>query len=231
MSTSTSRIILAAGAVAALALSGCGAVRSLPFAASAGPGEIALYGGRLTVAGAEGYCPDRDASRPGEGFAILAACPLVGGDGPMPATDAFVTVQAGAPGSAGVAGNEPGLATLLTSPEGIALLSASGNPDAVTVTDVERSDGLVAVRFADATTRRPGLAPTEWRAFLDLQGRLTTVSVRGFDRAPLSPSAGAALLRETVAALRAANPGAAGGMDAAAAPQVAVSFSDAGWQE
>ena len=191
-------------AVACLLLAACDP------AAPAGPPvtALSLMGGAVTVQGPEGYCIDRAASRTATGLAVLSPCAVMAG-GPQTAAadiDGFVTVQIGAAGSAAVEGAERPLADLLMAAPGAALLSTSGEADGVRVVQVDRGDGLVAVRFTDAAPPPvPGLGPEEWRAFLDLRGRLVTVGVRGSVRAPLTGVAAQQLLYDTVAVLRRVN--------------------------
>jgi hypothetical protein len=65
---------------------------------------------------------------------------------------------------------------------------------------------VVVVRFSDqAPAAIAGLEPVEWRAFLDIRGRLTTISLRGFARAPLPAEQGLRLLSQAIGAMRQAN--------------------------
>jgi hypothetical protein len=95
---------------------------------------------------------------------------------------------------------------LLSTAAGVALLSSTGNPGAITVDALETGSNLVIVHFTD-TSAPPanGLEQSEWRAFLDIGGRLTTVTVRGFERAPMSLGDGQALLLQAVGVLVEAN--------------------------
>ena len=62
------------------------------------------------------------------------------------------------------------------------------------------------MRFTDtAPPLVRGLERVEWRAFLDLRGRLTTVSLRGFTRALVGQARGLKPMAEALATLRAAN--------------------------
>jgi hypothetical protein len=171
-----------------------------------GTRSLGLYGGAVTVRGPEGYCVDPAASRPDSGFAVMGACGLLVAAGVMPATDGFITVQVGAAGTATVAGSEGDLAALLRTPQGAALLTDAGNARTVTLGQIDRGEGLVSVRFADsAPPPVEGLMQEEWRAFLDLDDRLVTIGVRGYERAPLTAGQAQGLLYGTVEALRRAN--------------------------
>ncbi len=193
---------VAAGGVA-LALGACD-----PAPEAGGVSAVSLFGGAVRVQGPEGYCIDPEASRARSGFAVLAGCGLLEPGDAMPVHDGFLTVQFGEDGSAGVAGREATLRSLLGAPSGAALLSRSGDAASVAVERVEVGRGIVIVDFTDAAGGGPeGLGPREWRAFLDIGGRMATVSLRGFVRAPLAADAGRRLLSQAIAALRAANRG------------------------
>ncbi len=167
---------------------------------------LSVLEGAVSVRGPEGYCVDLQSSRASSGFAVLAGCALVSDAALMPAIEGLITVQIGAAGSASVAGAEPELAALLRTAQGAQLLSAAGNPASVQVDRVDRAEGVVVVRFSDAApARTAGLEPLEWRAFLDIRGRLTTISLRGFERAPVLAEQGLRLLSQAIGALRAAN--------------------------
>jgi len=68
-------------------------------------------------------------------------------------------------------------------------------------------DDEVFLRFRDrAPAVVAGLEQAEWRAFLDVNGHLTTIGVRGLARAPMSPDRGLRLLEQAIRAVRSANP-------------------------
>ena len=88
----------------------------------------------------------------------------------------------------------------------MALLSSNLQPEAILVDTVIQAEGVVLVRFADTAPRLVrGLERVEWRACLDLRGRLTTVSLRGLTRAPVGQARGLELIAKASATLRAAN--------------------------
>ncbi len=194
------------GALAiAVTMASCGGIGGLT-----GDGEgqrsIALLGGAVQAAGPDNFCVDRRSSRARDGFALLAPCRLLTGEGEGVPGLALITVQAGASGTASVAGSEPVFEAFLKSAEGAALLSASGDASAITLRRTRANGGIVTA-FFDDTNPPPiaGTQPTEWRGFVDINGRLVTVSLRGLADAPLSVSVGDALLRQALAALQAAN--------------------------
>lgn len=167
---------------------------------------LSLLDGAVSVRGPDGYCVDQQSSRPSSGFAVLAGCALVSDAAMMPSLEGLITVQIGSANSASVSGSEAELAGILRASQGAQLLSAAGDGASVEVARVDRAEGVVVVRFSDATPApMPGLEPLEWRAFLDIRGRLATISLRGFDRAPIPAEQGLRLLSQAIGALRAAN--------------------------
>lgn len=175
-------------------------------ACTAGPPvrSMALVGGDVTVTTPAGYCVDGSASKPRAGFAVIAPCSTLGTGDAAPAVLGLATVQVGPADSGSVAGAEPAWRDLLNSDSGAALLSAVGRSDTVTVLGSQVQANAVKVHFADtAPPPMAGLQADEWRAFLDMNGRLVTVAVRGPARAPLQDGTGAWLLDSVLKGLRA----------------------------
>lgn len=192
------RTVLSLGLMAAL-----GACVAL---GTGGVQSLAVAGGAVTVQGPEGYCVDTRVSRPSRGFAALASCALISDIAVVPGIEGLITVQVGSAGSAIVEGAEQDLARILRSETGAALLASDGAPSSVVMDRVETSAGLVIVHFTDrAPPAIDGLEQLEWRAFLDINGRLVTIGVRGFQRAPLTPAEGLRLLNRAAYSLRLAN--------------------------
>jgi hypothetical protein len=171
-----------------------------------GSRSFAVLGGAVVVRGPEGYCVDPVASRADTGFAVMGECGLIAASGLIPTADGFITVQVGPSGSAIVEGSEAELAALLRSQRGAALLSDDGASGDIRIDQLDRGDGLIAVHFIDrGAPPVEGLVSDEWRVFMDVQGRLTTISVRGYERSPLTSAQAQALLYGAVDGMRRAN--------------------------
>lgn len=181
----------------ALLLAGCGAAEAprLALVDRAPRTAQALHGGAVVVRGPAGYCIDPGATSPRDGLAALAACARLGGPGARPATDGYLTVEVGPAGSASVAGNEVALARILGGAEGLSRLATPGGTVAVS----ETAPGLVILRLEGAD------GDVEWRAYLDVAGRLASVDFQGPRAAPPEPVAALRLLEAAVIALQAAN--------------------------
>jgi hypothetical protein len=168
---------------------------------------LSLLDGAAVAQGPSGFCVRPEVSRPETGFAVMAPCP--GAEGPtvgsLPAT--LLTVQFGPVGSASVDGAEAQMVDLLRSVEGFRLLSFFGRPETVTILSTDTRPGLVLLRLRDdAPPLAPGLSAQELRAFVDIDGRLTTVTLRELDRGEVAERNSEDLVIDTIAALRAANP-------------------------
>ena len=61
---------------------------------------LPLVDGSVIAAVPEGYCIETGASRPVDGFAVMAACTVLAWQGPLPALNGVVTVQVAEAGSA-----------------------------------------------------------------------------------------------------------------------------------
>lgn len=167
---------------------------------------LALYGGEVIAAVPEGYCIETKASNARTGFAVMVACEVIAGETDRPRLNGFVTVQVGAAGSGIVASDPDGFASFLSSTAGESLLSVNGSAGTVTVGRVTQTQGGVTVRFTDQSAPPvAGLGTTEWRAFVDIKGRLTTIAVRGLAGDPLSASEGQSLLESVLRSMLANN--------------------------
>ncbi|MBE0412008.1 dihydroxy-acid dehydratase [Yoonia sp.] len=164
--------------------------------------SIALLGGEIVVTPPAGYCVDPSAGRAADGFAVIAACASLSEEGALPSVIGVATVQVGPPNSGIAYGEESGLRDLLVSDAGAKLLSATGNGDTITVVGSQVSGRVVSVHFNDiGPPPLTGLQSEEWRAFLNMNGRLVTVAVRGPESAPLTDGTGAWLLNMMVKSL------------------------------
>ena len=194
---------------AAVLLAGCAEIGMLgaPTPPTPPTPALALYGGDVIAAVPEGYCIETKASKARSGFAVMVACEVIALETDRPRLNGFATVQVGPAGSAIVANDPNGFEAFLSSTAGESLLSVNGTASTVTVGGVKQTSGAVTVRFSDqAAPPVAGLQTTEWRAFVDIKGRLVTIAVRGLAAQPLSASQGQTLLESVLAAMLVNNP-------------------------
>lgn len=189
----------------ATALAGCNL--ALPGQSNSDPvSRLDLVGGDVVAAGPRDYCVDARMSRPSDGLALMAACSVLTGEGAVPWRNAVIAMQVGPKGSAVVSGGETALRDFLKTDAGRALLSVSGDGEAIEIRRAASSAGLVTVIFSDSGPALiPGTQMQEWRGFVDLDGRLVTVGLRGLAEDPLTEAAGLSLLRDAVSAVTRAN--------------------------
>jgi len=193
-------------ACAALALAGCepsgGGFSFLSGPAGPVVTRAELLDGAVVVATPAGYCIDKSATRAEAGFAVEASCALVARGGAAPRYDGLITIQVGDAESAIVTGQEKTLRNFLKSDEGKQLLAGNGPIRGLSVGRTGIWGHVVEVYLNSAPQGGfEGFQPVEWRAFLDLGGRLVTVRLRGYDRAPLSFEQGQTLLRAAIDAM------------------------------
>ncbi len=193
--------------VASLFLSSCEQVGfelpAMPFAPSAAQDSAAAFLGLATVKAPEGFCIARQASQLATGFAVIVPCNTLESSRDLPPHLGFITVQLDGRGTAAIAGSEDALLDVLRSDQVKALLN---DPPVREVLETDADDGAVAVHYRiDSTERTENLSNDVWRLFGDIDGRLATVSLRGFKDAPLSVDDGRTLLYRTLRVLRDAN--------------------------
>lgn len=181
---------------------------------------LALLGGDVRVRGPEGYCIDQSASNARRGFVVMAGCGVVSAGTPvMPSLNGLITVQFGDAGTASVTGNEDAFAEFLKSETGRSVLAANGDiATVIEVATIADRAGVLA-RFVD--TSGPSIAGTsgpQWRGFLDINGRLATVTVLSLDYDDLNRGQGERLLIVAMAELAEVNAPAAQAVTVTKAP-------------
>ncbi|MDU8944445.1 hypothetical protein [Ovoidimarina sediminis] len=165
----------------------------------------------IVIAAPPGYCIDREASRvkdSGGAFVLLGSCAAISrnASAPRPLTPGLLTVtvsDAPVPLSDDQIGTA--LGRFFNTPEGRAILSRSGNANAVDILDTDVSQNALILHFTDESVAQLGLSPEHWRALFRLDGRLVTVAVSGFDDLPMTSSEGLATLRSMTDQIRAAS--------------------------
>jgi len=176
-------------------------------ATSEGIRTLALLDGSVRARGPDGYCIDQLASDAQTGFVVMAGCALLSEEAAiMPTPDALITIQFGDEGSASITDNEDAFAGFLESEAGRALLAQDGEASSVEAVSTISDRAGVLARFEDSSGPTfSGTTGSQWRGFLDVGGRLTTVSVLSFDRNVLSLAEGERLLVIAMAELAEVN--------------------------
>jgi hypothetical protein len=159
------------------------------------PASIILAG--LKVTGPSGFCPVQDSrQRVGEAeFAALAPCS--GMPGPILAT---TIGEAGS--SEGISLAASVLRPYFETVEGQSALRGAGNRDLISVHEVTDVSGAVVLRLTRESNGRSG---DSWRALMQIDGRLITLSVRPRHGEAMSITEGQRLIGRFVRAMRGAN--------------------------
>lgn len=205
-----------------LAVSGC-----VPGFGSGGrqpaPVSVAVTSDLVTVTGPQGFCVDPTAlNETGDSaFVLLGNCAAISSErrAPQPDVPAVLTATVSAPSEGGGLIDDPEtLDAFVRSDEGRALLSRSGDPESVTILQTEPVGALFLLQ-ARETGGSPiaGVQPTYWRAYIDLDERLATLTVLALDERPLADLESRALLMAFSGAVLTANGAATGVIDDTAA--------------
>ncbi len=210
MSTWISRtgVALAAGlALAACQPGGFGAPAAVTRA-------MTVSDGAVMVAGPQGYCIDRGASRDGpEGaFVLFGTCAALAGSraAGQPSQPVVLTVSVlpGAPEEGALSENFEALARFFRSAPGRAALSRSGEAEAVSVEEIAAAGEVLYLRLHDSSASEgQAVEPEYWRAILALDGRIVTLSALGLKDRPQTSGEKRRALKALVAKIRAANSG------------------------
>lgn len=155
----------------------------------------------VVVAGPPGFCVDPSARRDGrESFVLLGSCASIARDpdGATPEIPGLMTVVVSSERNAitDIPGRADMLAGFFRSKAGRAALSRTGRAESVEVFDIRQDGRALFIRARD-TSDGPllGMSQEYWRALLDVNGHLVTVSLIGFEDRPISPEDGLRLVR------------------------------------
>ncbi|MEM9709224.1 MAG: hypothetical protein AAF871_10570 [Pseudomonadota bacterium] len=158
------------------------------------------------MAGPPGYCVDPSGLRETveATFVLLGSCAVLSEGGLRTAPDQpgvlTVLISAEEDGSSLSVASEDELRSFFDGAEGRAALSPDGRAESILILETRVDDGQVYVRARDMSPLRPdGVDREYWRALFELNGRLVTATLLGFEVDPLEPEEGL----ETLTALTA----------------------------
>lgn len=167
----------------------------------AAPETVAVADDTVIVAGPPGYCVDPSAVRDsGAGaFVLLGSCASISRDAgkPRPEMPGLLTVSVSPQVNPSVDAAQmlEALSAHVRTPEGRAVLSRSGDPEAVEILETQMSNGVLYIRARDrGRGLTNALEDDYWRALLAVRDRLITASVVGFSRQPMSRSDGLSIV-------------------------------------
>ena len=195
------------GALAALVLvAGCDP-ESMG-AGSATREKVTVAGRSVTIAAPPGLCVDQGSTRvdAAGAFVLMRDC-ADGAEARPPRTALTASVSSGGLTGEGDAAADSlaDLQAFIETPDGLALVGRSGRSDRVRVLAQTVSSDVLFVLVEDRGPQPiAGLDRSFWRAFLEVNGRMTVLSALGF--AGSDPQRGLDELAELASAIRGANP-------------------------
>lgn len=211
--------VLRAGAfvLAGLLLAGCDpATMAAMSGNSPSRAKVTVAGRPVVIAAPPGFCIDAPSTTmtSAGAFVLMSDCALLGAQssrtGATPVGAALTaSVSSGGLGGEGddAAASLDDLQDFLDTPDGRALVGRSGRADRVRILSRQQKGDVLYVLVEDRGQQPiAGIDPRFWRAFLEVNGRMTVLSVIGFEGT--GPGLQDALneLAATAAAIRAANP-------------------------
>lgn len=192
---------------ALLAVAGCNP--DMMAAGSPSRQTVTVAGRAVTIAAPPGLCIDTASTRTDTAgaFVLMRDCGN-GADERPPRTSLTASVSSGGLTGEGDAGADSlaDLRDYLATADGLALVGRSGRARGVRVLDEKLTNGVLFVLVEDRGAQPiAGLDRVFWRAFLEVNGRMTVLSVLGFSG--VAPQQGLDELAALASAIRSANRG------------------------
>lgn len=195
-------------AVLALLLGGCAAGLS---GTAPDRTTVTVAGRNVTVAAPPGFCVDERSTSlgPAGAFVLVSDCALLGAPATEPPVGAVMTASVSA---APLEGETPAqslaaLESFVQTAAGRAMLGRSGEGGRIRVlASQQRGDALYLYVEDRGAQPVADIEPRFWRAFLDVGGRLTALSLLAFEDAGVSPQQALDLLAGFADATTRANP-------------------------
>lgn len=170
---------------------------------------VTVSGRPVTVAAPPGMCIDAGSTRVDEGgaFVLVGACPAEEAEPGAVALTASVS-SGGLTGEGDAAAESLGeLSDYLATADGLALIGRSGGARGVRVVAQQLTQDVLFVLVEDRGPQPiAGLDRTFWRAFLEVNDRMTVLSALGFADGP-GPEEELRQIAAFASAIRAANRG------------------------
>ncbi|HEU0220599.1 MAG TPA: hypothetical protein VFR34_00095 [Paracoccaceae bacterium] len=169
---------------------------------------VGAGGASVNVVPPEGFCVAADSVKTSSQSVFV----LIGGCGNAETAELLTASVSSAPLFA--AGSAPDedldrLEEFVGSEHGLALVSRSGEAGKLRILETHR-EGEALILFVEDSGQPiiPNASPRFWRAFLELGGRMVSLSASTFNDRPTEERTMLSLLRRFIAALRQANPAA-----------------------
>ncbi|MDJ0858833.1 MAG: hypothetical protein QNJ03_07130 [Dinoroseobacter sp.] len=172
--------------------------------------EVTVSRSAVTIAGPSGFCIDPATLRDEEegAFVLLGNCAAIARAPrqPQPEVRALLTAAVQELGSVSIRDQGAEVAEFLKTEDGRALLSRSGDASSVGILNTRKSGDVLYLHAYDKSPGyAPGMSSEQWRAMLDIEGAIVSLTVLGFEDDPLSADAGMATVREFASIIRREN--------------------------
>lgn len=199
-----------AGLAALLALAACDPAM---MGAASNRATVTVAGRNIAIVAPPGFCIDPTTTNVSSSGAFLMAsdCALLGG---APVAEGDAGLPVGAVLTASVSASEGGPASLADvarfseTAQGRATLSRSGRGDRVRVLATRTRRDVLYILIEDRGPQPiAGIDSRFWRAFLDVSGQMTVLSVLGFEGAGVDATEGLALIQRFADSVQANNSG------------------------
>ena len=199
-----------------LVLAGCDPATMQALSAGGSPSraKVTVAGRPVVIAAPPGFCVDAPSTTltSAGAFVLMSDCALLGqkaGRGAPVGAALTASVSSGGLGGEGddEASTLDDLQDFLDTADGRAMLGRSGRGDRVRVLSKQLRGDVLYVLVEDRGQQPiAGIDPRFWRAFLEVNGRMTVLSVIGFEGTGPGLQEGLNELAAAAAAIRAANP-------------------------
>jgi hypothetical protein len=177
--------------------------------------KVTVAGRAITIAPPPGFCIDPPSTTVNSdgAFVLMSDCALLGGRAAAGRTPvaAALTASVSAGGLGGEGDDEAAtledLQVFLDTPDGLALVSRSGRSDRVAIrARLLRNDVLYVLVEDRGAQPIAGIDRQFWRAFLEVNGRMTVLSVLGFQGGGVDAQAGLDALAALAGSIQQVNP-------------------------
>jgi hypothetical protein len=203
-------------ALAGLLVAGCdpAAMAAMSGTGSPSRAKVTVAGRSVVIAAPPGFCVDQPSTTMTNAgaFVLMSDCALLDHrSGRRTPVGAALTASVSSGGLGGEGDDEAAtlddLEGFLDTADGRALVGRSGRADRVRILSKQR-EGEVLYVLVEDRGRQPiaGIDPRFWRAFLEVNGRMTVLSVIGFEGSGPGLQDALDQLAAAAAAIRAANP-------------------------
>lgn len=176
---------------------------------------VAVAGRSVQVVAPASFCVDPGSTNVSASgaFVMVSDCVLLGGrgaEGDGEPIGAVMTASISAGGLAASGARAQSLAEIARfagTTEGRAVLGRSGRGESVRILATRTRNDVLYMLIEDRGPQPlAGIEPRFWRAFLEVQGQMTVLSVLGFEGAGVGPTQGLAYLQAFADAVQRANP-------------------------